>query len=104
VLTGANLDGAILVGADLTLATLNGVRVAGADFTDTMWSKTSLARAVGLDTARGLDHLRFGDPSAIDVQTLRSALGSLPLELLVNCGVQESDVAVLRTLWHPGRA
>ncbi len=71
MLTGANLDGAILDGADLTLATLNGVRVAGADFTDTLWSKTSLARAVGIESASGLDRLRFGDPSSIDVHTLR---------------------------------
>jgi len=99
MLTGANLEGVTLNGADLTLATLNGVRVAGADFTDTLWSKTSLARAVGIESASGLDCLRFGDPSAIDVHTLRESLAALPIELLEQCGLRESDIPALRALF-----
>src|SRR6185295_15204414 len=97
--TGANLEGATLNGADLTLANLSGVRAAGADFTDTLWSKTTLARAVGLESARGLDGLRFGDPSAIDVHTLRSSIASLPKSLLERCGLSDSDVEKLQQLF-----
>ena len=99
MLTGANLEGATLEGADLTLANLSGVRVARADFSHTLWSKTTLARAVGLDSALGLDRLRFGDPSAIDIHTLRSSIARLPAELLEQCGLSPSDVAVLRQLF-----
>ena len=98
VLTGANLESATLVGADLTLATLNGVRVARADFADTLWSKTSLARATGMNSAKGLDRLRYGDPSAIDIHTLRAAAGALPDELLVQCGLDPSEIAALTAL------
>jgi hypothetical protein len=89
----------MLVGADLTLATLNGVRTAGADFTDTLWSKTSVARASGLEAARGLDALRYGDPSAIDVHTLRASIGQLPPELLASCGLDESQARGLEALF-----
>jgi uncharacterized protein YjbI with pentapeptide repeats len=100
VLNGANLEGATLVGADLTLATLNGARIAGADLTNTLWSKTSLARVVGLESARGLDTVRFGDPSAIDVHTLRASIASMPDALLEHCGVGASHIAELRALLH----
>jgi len=96
VLTGANLDGAILVGADMTLANLSGVRVAGADFGDTLWSKTTLARATGLESALGLDRLRYGDPSSIDIHTLRAAISVLPAEFLENCGLNPADITALR--------
>ncbi|HTK51645.1 MAG TPA: pentapeptide repeat-containing protein, partial [Gemmatimonadaceae bacterium] len=98
VLTGANLDGAVLVGADLTLANLSGVRVTGADFGDTLWSKTTLARVTGLQSARGLERLRYGDPSSIDVHTLRTAISVLSAELLENCGLSPADVTALRAV------
>jgi len=98
VLTGANLEGADLDGADLTLATLNGVRLADADVSETLWSKTVIARAAGLHEARGLDRLRFGDPSAIDMHTLRASIANLPNGLLQHCGISESDIDALRRL------
>jgi uncharacterized protein YjbI with pentapeptide repeats len=98
VLTGANLDGAVLVGADLTLANLSGARVAGADFSDTLWSKTTLARVTGIESALGLDRLRYGDPSSIDIHTLRAAVSVLPAELLDSCGLSPADVTALRTV------
>ena len=98
VLSGANLEGAVLHGADLTLATLNGVRLAGADVSDTLWSKTVVARAAGLHDARGLDRLRYGDPSSIDMHTLRASIAGLPAELLEQCGIQASDIAALSGL------
>lgn len=99
VLTGANLEGASLEGADLTLANLSGVRVAGADFSDTLWSKTTMARATGLDSALGLDRLRFGDPSAIDIHTLRTSIGCLRDDLLEQCGLAAADIVALRQLF-----
>ena len=99
VLTGANLEGATLEGADLTLANLSGVRVASGDFTDTLWSKTTIARAVGLDSAKGLDRLRYGDPSAIDIHTLRSSIAHLPGDLLEQCGLSATDVSAFRQLF-----
>ena len=87
VLTGANLDGAILVGADMTLAILSGARVDGADFGDTLWSKTTLARVTGLESALGLDRLRYGDPVVDQCSHAPcSDIRSCPAELLESPG------------------
>ncbi|HEX6051064.1 MAG TPA: pentapeptide repeat-containing protein, partial [Gemmatimonadaceae bacterium] len=97
-LTGVNLEGASLEGADLSLASLNGARLAGADFSGSLWSKTSLARCAGLDQARGFDCLRYGNPSAIDLTSLRSAIAVLPDEFLAHCGIEPKELSVLRRL------
>jgi hypothetical protein len=53
----------------------------------------------GLETAIGLDRLRFGDPSSMDVHTLRSSISCLPLELLEQCGLSASEIESLRGLF-----
>jgi uncharacterized protein YjbI with pentapeptide repeats len=98
VLSGANLEGAVLEGADMTLATLNGVRLGGADLSDTLCSKTVIARATGLHEARGLDRLRYGDTSSIDMHTLRASITKLPQALLEQCGISASGVDALSRL------
>jgi uncharacterized protein YjbI with pentapeptide repeats len=95
LLSGANLERAVLDGADLTLATLSGVRLVGADVGNTLWSKTIVARATGLHDARGLDRLRYGDPSSIDMHTLRASITALPADLLAQCGIQPSAIDAL---------
>jgi hypothetical protein len=53
----------------------------------------------GLDSVLGLDRLRFGDPSSVDMRTLRSSLSHLPAELLEQCGLSASEVAALKELF-----
>jgi Pentapeptide repeats (8 copies) len=79
--------GANLRGADLTLATLNGADCTDADFRQSMWSKTSFARVIGLSRARGLLEVSRGDASSIDWWTLREAIDVLPDFLLDHLGV-----------------
>ena len=100
ILAGCNLEGADLTGVDLTLASLNGVKCAGARFGGSLWSKTSLARATGLQLATGLDDLRLGDASSIDLWTLR-AHASLPGDFLEHCGAPPEVVAALAPLHLP---
>jgi hypothetical protein len=98
MLEGTNLTGTTLVHADLTLASFNGVRVANGDLTQTRWSKTVWARCEDLARARGLDTVRHGDPSSIDIHTLRAGIDHLPDDLLEHCGVQPGELAQLRRL------
>ncbi len=89
-LTGCDLSGADLRGADLTLATLSGVRCHGARFAESLWSKTVVARASGLHEAVGLEDVRFGDPSSVDLWTLKESVDGLPeswLEYTGACAV-----------------
>jgi len=96
VLTNANLESADLTGADLTLANLSGANLGGANLTNTLWSKTTLARATGLESATGLDTLRYGDECSVDIHTLRIGLRVLPAELLAQCGLKSSEIEALR--------
>jgi len=75
------------------------VRLAGADVSDTLWSKTVVARAAGLHDARGLDRLRYGDPSSIDMHTLRTSISALPPVLLEQCGLEARDISDLCQLF-----
>lgn len=96
MLTGCNLSGADLRGADLTLATLNGVHCHGAQFTGSLWSKTVVARATGLHESRGLDDVRFGDASSVDVWTLLESFDALPDTWLEHTGVRAAGLIVAR--------
>jgi hypothetical protein len=95
MLAGTTLTGALLGQADLTLASFNGAVVADAELGGTLWSKTAWARCDDLSRAGGLDAVELGDPSSIDIHTLRACLDGLPSELLAHCGV---DGEVLRAL------
>jgi uncharacterized protein YjbI with pentapeptide repeats len=98
LLDGTNCAGARLDHADLTLAAFNGARVADAELSQSRWSKTVWARCDDLASARGLDSVRFGDASSIDLHTLRNCIGRVPVDLLEHCGVRHSELEALRAL------
>ena len=98
MLAGTTLTGARLGQADLTLASFNGAVVADAQLGGTLWSKTAWARCDDLSRARGLDAVELGDPSSIDIHTLRNGIDALPSELLAHCGVDADVIRALRSL------
>jgi len=51
-----------------------------------------------VEHALGLERLRHGDASSIDIHTLRAAISVLPTELLESCGLSSFDVMALRTV------
>jgi uncharacterized protein YjbI with pentapeptide repeats len=60
-MTSANLEGAILVAADLSRADLSGTNVTDADVTDANLYGAVFKNAKGLQTLRGLDKARNRD-------------------------------------------
>ena len=65
---------------------LSGVRLAGAALAGSRWSRTVLARCGDLSRATGLDAVRSGAPSSIDLETLERNAGRIPPEFLLALG------------------
>jgi hypothetical protein len=77
------------------------VQLDGADLSESIWSKTSVARCPDLSRARGLDRLILGDESAIDIHSLRASIAGLCREFLAHVGLSPDESEGLAALLAP---
>lgn len=92
-----NLSGASLIEANLRGTKFDNVIVAGADFSRSDMAYTQIIRT-DLRGAIGLDVVRHGAPSAIDVDTLYMSGGNIPLAFLSGVGVPDQLITYLPSL------
>ena len=91
-LTEADLRGAVLHEADFGSANLSRANLRGAKLFETVLGDTDLT------AVKGLDSCIHEGPSTIDHRTLMKS-GSLPLEFLRGCGLPDSLIDYLPSLW-----
>ena len=93
-LAGANLSGADLVFANLAGTFLDWAKFDGANFGETIFGKTNLHSATGLNTCT------HEMPSTIDFRTLQTLQisGELPLAFLRGCGLPDHFIEYLPSL------
>ncbi len=92
-LTLANLNGANLSGANLSGADLSGVRIAATTFGNNDLSKVN-----------GLDTVRHSGPSTIGIDTLYRSGGKIPDVFLHSCGVPDTLIEYLPSLFGAQQA
>lgn len=107
-LTHADLSGANLRKANLTSAHLDHTDLRGAIFHEAEINGTSFNKAtlgettfvdVDLSKTKGLDSCCHRGPSAIDHRTLQKS-GQLPLNFIRGCGLRESDIETIQSLFE----
>lgn len=91
-LTEADLSRANLTGTDLTEARLRGARFDGAIFSSTTIAATELC------LAKGLEEIRHGGASYVDVNTILSQEKPLPDVFLRGIGLSDSFIAYMPSL------
>jgi hypothetical protein len=111
-LTGGSLAGAILLATNLSVADLRGVNLRGAnlggadlggadlfdsDFTNALVGFSSFA-GNDLSTVKGLESVRHGGPSSIDIDTIYMSKANIPDVFLRGCGVPEDFIIYMRSL------
>jgi uncharacterized protein YjbI with pentapeptide repeats len=97
-LPGANLRNAKLGGALLSHATFDETQLENADFTGAMFGRTRFLD-VNLSAVKGLEFCEHNEPSYLDYFTLLKS-GSLPLAFLRGCGLPDSFINYLPSLFQ----
>ncbi|MEX2491251.1 MAG: toll/interleukin-1 receptor domain-containing protein [Nitrospirales bacterium] len=91
VLDGTNLKEATFQHTELPYASFRGANLTGVEF------GRSVMTGVNLSGATGLDSIKFSEPNAIDLETIRLS-GELPLTFLRGCGLPEPFITYLPSL------
>jgi len=94
LLLRANLEGAMLVRTRFDLSLFNQANLGGSGM-----ALATFSDCRGLDCAQGLDQIRYGPGTALDVSTLRECSRTIPGVFLRGIGYTNDEIEILRAMY-----